>query len=299
MDDMLVNPRPGTTPEQLQKILQEQHGAVSGLSTGHQGSAQDKLGAYLEWTANAVRQLARPISPADLDRLVLTPGYGRLLAAFGTVTGTDNATQRALNDLVSLELQLRENDFETARRALDVQIARWSRDGAFMVADTSVYIEHKHKLEELDVAALLPPGNFQPIHLLVPIVVVDELNGLKDKAPRPLAKWRAGHTLGVFDKLFANGTGPAALMPSHFEISAEMVFDPPGHVRLPINDDELVDRTLAIQALAGRPVTLVTFDTNQSTRARAAGLTVNKLTKPIGDEPSEKARPRRAQPTPQ
>src|SRR6266851_3270270 len=65
MDDMLVNPRPGTTPEQLQKILQEQHGAVSGLSTGHQGSAQDKLGAYLEWTANAVRQLARPISPAD------------------------------------------------------------------------------------------------------------------------------------------------------------------------------------------------------------------------------------------
>lgn len=37
--------------------------------------------------------------------------------------------------------------------------------------------------------------------------------------------------------------------------------------------------------LAGRPVTLVTFDTGQSTRARAAGLFVIKLKKPMGDEP--------------
>jgi len=32
-------------------------------------------------------------------------------------------------------------------------------------------------------------------------------------------------------------------------------------------------------------VTLLTFDTNQAARARNAGLQVNKLTKPLGDEP--------------
>ncbi len=136
---------------------------------------------------------------------------------------------------------------------------------------------------------------YQPVHLLVPIVVVDELDRLKNKADKPYKRWRAGYTLGVFDRLFANGIGPETLRPGDplpqpdkppvFEFSAEIVLDPPGHVRLPINDDELVDRTLAIQALAGRRVKLITFDTRQSTRARSAGLTVDKLTKPIGEEP--------------
>jgi hypothetical protein len=76
--------------------LQEQHSAVVNLHTGHLGGAQTTLGAYLEWTANAVQHLANQISPADLNWLILTPGYGRLLAAFGTVTGLDTVSQRAL-----------------------------------------------------------------------------------------------------------------------------------------------------------------------------------------------------------
>jgi hypothetical protein len=36
-------------------------------------------------------------------------------------------------------------------------------------------------------------------------------------------------------------------------------------------------RALAIQTLAGQPVTMITYDTGQSTRARAAGLRVKKF----------------------
>ena len=51
----------------------------------------------------------------------------------------------------------------------------------------------------------------------------------------------------------------------------EIVFDPPGHSRLPINDDELVDQAQAIQALAGREVTMFTYDTGQAgPRARCS-----------------------------
>jgi hypothetical protein len=294
---MLVTPLPGTSRENLQKTLQEMHAAVLNVWSGHHSDAQVKLAAYLEWTMTAIQHLAGQITVTDLDRLVLTPAYGRLLAALGTVTSSDFTTQRTLNALVSLELDQRVKAFEAARRALDEQIARWRRDGAFVVADTSVYIEHEDKLENLDLSAFLPIGTrFQPVHLLVPIVIVDELDQLKNKANKPHARWRAGYTLAVFDRLFANGTGPAVLRaakpsmpgsdePPLFEFSTEIVLDPSGHVRLPINDDELVDRTLAIQDLAGRTVTLVTFDTRLSTRARAAGLAVNKLTKPIGDEP--------------
>jgi hypothetical protein len=67
----------------------------------------------------------------------------------------------------------------------------------------------------------------------------------------------------------------------------DLVFDPPGHVRLPINDDEIIDRALGAQALAGTAVPLLTFDTSQAARARNAGLQVIKLTVPIGEEPPE------------
>lgn len=65
----------------------------------------------------------------------------------------------------------------------------------------------------------------------------------------------------------------------------QLLFDPPGQVRLPIKDDEIVDRALAVEPLAGRKITLLTYDTGQSTRARNAGLQVVKLSKKIGEEP--------------
>lgn len=52
-----------------------------------------------------------------------------------------------------------------------------------------------------------------------------------------------------------------------------MLFDLPGHVRLAINDDEIVDRALSVQILSGKDVTFLTYDTNQALRARHAGLT--------------------------
>jgi len=55
---------------------------------------------------------------------------------------------------------------------------------------------------------------------------------------------------------------------------------------LPINDDEIIDRALAVESLAARGVTLITYDTGQSTRARMAGLQAVKLSKPIEEEPT-------------
>lgn len=71
------------------------------------------------------------------------------------------------------------------------------------------------------------------------------------------------------------------------DVTMELLFDPPGHVRLPIDDDEIVDRALAVEPLAGRKVKFLTYDTGQSTRARNAGLQVVKLTKDFGKEPTE------------
>lgn len=73
------------------------------------------------------------------------------------------------------------------------------------------------------------------------------------------------------------------------EISAEILFDPPGHDRLPIEDDEIVDRAVAASALAApNRFTLLTYDTGQATRGRLAGLNVKKLRVEPGDGPPGK-----------
>jgi len=282
-------------------MLGDVHTAVCNLwSGGGPGTAQDRLAGYLEWVTSTIRQLGSQVSAADLDRLVLTPGYDRLLAAAGTMTGIDIATQRVLNGLVSLELTQRVEAFDAAVKALDEQIQRWSRHGVFVAADTSFYIEHESKLEDLDFRPLLQIRE-DPVHLLVPIVVVDELDGLK-KSKDPHERWRGGYTLAVLDRVFASSTGPAQLTPEDFsvlgsggiprgEVTIELVFDPPGHVRLPINDDEIIDRVMAVQPLAAREVTLLTYDTGQSTRARNAGLRVRKLAHPAKGETATTAQP--------
>jgi len=68
-------------------------------------------------------------------------------------------------------------------------------------------------------------------------------------------------------------------------VDMEILYDPPGHVRLPVNGDEIVDRTLAAGPLAGKAVTLVTFDTGQAFRAREADLSAVIPTKRWGTNP--------------
>jgi hypothetical protein len=70
-------------------------------------------------------------------------------------------------------------------------------------------------------------------------------------------------------------TGESAKGRGHVAI----VFDSPDHVRLHINDDEIVDRCAACQTYSG-PIMVMTYDTGLYQRALAARLEVTKLRKP-------------------
>ncbi|QIQ04300.1 PIN domain-containing protein [Streptomyces liangshanensis] len=247
--------------------------------------------AYLDWAAYAVDQLDTLISSADLDRLVLTKRHDQLLAGLDSFTiGT---TQRLVSQLVGAELRQRAAALQAATDALGREMRQWQLRGLPVVADSSFYVHHPDKLEEADFPGLIgSKGAF--VHLMVPMVVVDELDQLKEsKAPQ--ARWRARYTLAVLDRLFQKTADQAVLREADAEelrttglrrgeVRVQLLFDPPGHVRLPINDDEIVDRALAIKPLSGREVTVLTYDTGQATRARIAGLRDLKLSMPVGDE---------------
>jgi hypothetical protein len=176
---MLVTPYPGANRDDVLRTLRDLASAAQNAGNVH-GPAQARLSAYLEWATNSVQMLDHRVSTADIDRLVLTRGYDRLLAAAGTLTGDDIGTKRVLNGLVSHEIQQRIQSLEDAIRDLDAQIRLWPQGIAYAVADTSVHIEHDDKLRDLDFAPLLPGAWWdKTVTVIVPVIVLDELDGLK------------------------------------------------------------------------------------------------------------------------
>ena len=172
---MVITPRPGVSRDNLLQTLRNVHNGVLNLrGGGGPGPAQARVLSYLEWATEAARMLDYLVSPADISRLVLTTGYERLVSA-AALTGADIGTQRVLNGMVSLELDQRDKALEATITAIQARIGRWPLTHAFAVPDTSFYIEHEDKLEEADFQLLLGlPG--MPVHLIVPIAVVDELD---------------------------------------------------------------------------------------------------------------------------
>lgn len=290
---MLIKPLPGTNRDHLIKTLSAERDKVANLHGPFHGPAYGRLVGYLRWASQASRTLRHIVSPADISRLVLTDRYAALLA--GASSGLAGSHQEAfLHDLISLELEERVADFDDALSDLRDVTSRWNQFGVLVVADSSVYIQHPSKLLEWDFHDLCQVRE-ESVHLLFPMVVVDELDGIKQTKERE-RRWRAGYTLAVLEKHLSNGVGAAVIRPVDLSpmdtgatpsaaVTAEVLYDPPGHGRLPINDDEIVDRALSVQLLAGRPVLLLTYDTGQAMRGRSAGLKVRKLRPEVETEP--------------
>lgn len=153
----------------------------------------------------------------------------------------------------------------------------------------------------------LPPGRLTAattpgwaIHVLVPLLVVDELDRLKRDNQ---ARSRARTALKTLDEVFRNVSEERPMgrlrddsSPSLGPVTMELMFDPPDHKRLPENDAEIVDRALAVQLLSGRDVTMVTYDKSMALRARHQGLKDLWLPHPPVSGQTQNTRGRRAEP---
>ncbi|TDD28373.1 hypothetical protein E1218_07595 [Kribbella turkmenica] len=283
---MLSKVLPGTDRKRLLETLSATHANLQNTrSAGH--TIRSQYDAYIDWANQSTRLLRSMISAADLDRLILTRRYWALQTMLPMETGDPKGR------LLTTEVDERLLMFEDEIRELTTLINRWMRPGRFVVADTTLFCEHEQKLEALDLSALTKSWD-EPVHLVLPIVVIDELDSLK-RSGKPHKRWRAGYTLAVIDRVLGGGGLEGRLHEADRSpredgesprgaVTIELVLDPPGHSRLPINDDEIIDRAQAIQTLAGRNIKFITFDTSQSMRARTAGLDVVKLDTPRSTE---------------
>jgi hypothetical protein len=284
---MLLTPTPGVRLTDLHETLTC---VRSGAANVRGGDKSQIFRRYLSWVDESVRLLRGRISHGDVDRLLLTRRYWHLLSTLGD-------PEWHVLGLVNTELDERGEELDRLLGDVKSERERWSRDGVYVVADTGCFVEHPDKIEDWDLAQALRL-EFQATHLVLPILVVDQLDNLKRSKDRH-TRWRARHTLHIIDSVLHDPRRFATLREPNLvpfgstgshaprgEVTVEVVFDPPGHIRLPNSDDEIVDRAVAIQTLIGQPLRFLTYDTGQSTRARAADLLVTKLAQPPeGHEP--------------
>jgi hypothetical protein len=299
---MLVTCVPGTRGVAVWETMRQVSSELQNLSSGPPGGANDAAAlaqawvvAYLEWASNTARMLRFMISSGDIDRLVLTKRYELILSTIGSV-GRDGL-QRVINGLVATEIDHRVAALNSVIASLDARLRMWERTwepfGAFVAVDSSFILNHPQKLDEADFAELLDVRE-APIHVMVPMVVVDELDRLKEVRNNDHVRWRSGQALAVLeDRSQRQVEGPVLLREADSsalghggiprgQVTIEIVPDPPEHVPLAVDDEEIVQRVKSWEPLTPNgKITFMTYDTGQAHRARLAGLSVWKGSKSV------------------
>jgi hypothetical protein len=173
-----------------------------------------------------------------------------------------------------VEIDDRRTAISAVVAAVDAAAGRWARQ-RLVVPDTSVFYNAPARLDEWDIRAAVPGlTDDDQLRLVVPMVVVDELDRLKENNAAHV-RWRAGQTLRVLHQtLGATTDGTMAAQPL---ITLEVLVDPPTHRRLPLEDDEVLERALLVQMIAKSQVAVMGSDYGQLWRAAALDLDVIRL----------------------
>ncbi|GAA2530850.1 PIN domain-containing protein [Winogradskya humida] len=275
---------------------------------------------YVRWVFEMARMFRGQIRTSDVDRLLFTPGFTRLLSLLPGAAATLQQTERPgvfmeaggqvtpwARDALAVEIADRKDAYEAAHAALRKEFVRWGSNGeVFVVVDTSVFIKHPMKIEDIPWAEEIGQG-FEEIRVVVPYAVIKELDRLKEHS-QPQVRWRAGLTLAVVDRLLRNPDGRTVLRPAdpnphemadrgempRGTVTIEVLYDNEMHVPLHNDDAEIIDRALAVQVMSGEKVRLLTMDTGMGLEASRHGLKVHKPARDPEPDPADQPPSRRA-----
>lgn len=198
---MLVTLTPGVDRNHVLELLR----AASTEIVNNHGS-QD---SYVQWVLDHGRLLRGQIARSDLDQLLFTPAFYRLVdpALMGTPQG---------RQLLEAEISERQALLTAAFTTLQDQIRAWTtaKGMALAVVDSSVFLAHPAWTRDDDPAAVIASipwahelgVGFDDVLLVLPEVVIRELDRLKESGNQK-TRYRASVTLAVIDKLLAKPEG--------------------------------------------------------------------------------------------
>ena len=157
------------------------------------------------------------------------------------------------------------------------------------VLDTNVLMMDHSRLTEMPWHQLSETRDMQLVRVIIPIIVVDELDALKRSSgemriggkgiPRRTVARQALRTVsGMFQQpsdVYSFDQSDDALI--RRPVTIELLMDAPFHKRLSSPDAEIRDRALSLKPYAQRTL-LVTYDLGNQFSAEAIGLATRRLT---------------------
>ncbi len=165
------------------------------------------------------------------------------------------------------------------------------RPGRVAVLDTSAFHEFDRfwladwaSVTEADPPHTSMPG--LPIRLMVPLVVVEELDSQKSH-PNGKVRQAAREILRQLrDLLRASSNAFADVLILNDRVTIEILLDNRMHVRLPVNDAEIIDRALYLRSLfpTSRRIILISSDLSMQFRAEGAGLETRHVSRDLGED---------------
>lgn len=231
----------------------------------------DRFNAYLKWTGDQLGVLRYSLSRDSLDRLITTEHYRTLCLLDPATKGNE------LHSVVDIEIIRQIDEFDAAIAELDGAASRHAGADRILVPDTNVFLQRLPSYERLAWSGLAPAPDAH-VQLLVPLLVIDELDKAKLRthrvhwSTRETVRARARRTLRMLEEGFASGYQYELGGAAPGRLSVTFLPEDSTHVRLPRPDDELVDIAQGVAALTSSPVTVVSDDTGLRLRARLAGL---------------------------
>jgi predicted ribonuclease YlaK len=116
-----------------------------------------------------------------------------------------------------------------------------------------------------------PLGIGETVHLVIPMVVVDQLDSLKRSTQK--VKSRARQTGKRLEALLPKPADRVVMRAADgCETTLEVLIDALDHRRLPDSESEIVNRALYLSRLAGKPVRIATWDNLMRFRAGAVDI---------------------------
>ncbi len=144
-------------------------------SAGH--IPRDVLNEYVSWPGKAERVLQGTFHLDDVRALIHTRRHRALRSMHGGTPGLLSA--------VFLELNERRREFERLVEGLKSLRARWAdRAGDVLIPDSNIFIQQPHQIDALDWFEI--SGSGRNVHVVIPLMVVDELDNLKRSSNKTL-----------------------------------------------------------------------------------------------------------------
>lgn len=277
----MIELRTGAQPAAAREALEDLKREL--LNTrGTAPSAEVRLSEWRKWSSLAPARARAHLTDQSIRQVILGPQFAMLQ----NIAARDYGP--GLHFLIDAEIETRLLELEAAIKQIEDTIRLWGYGRIAVILDTTVVLAAGPRVAKISWDEVLN-GISRKTAFVVPIQVVEELDGLKDRGNAE-ARSNARFALKWLSDILDSGNSPRPFRLEKTQDSEATILvwvDDNGRVPLAAVDRDIIDCAQQLQPFTKKTV-IASMDRSMVFRARTDGLSAALLT---GDHIPERTNP--------